>query len=147
MIFIHLAGMHYPVQEGIPECEKHFTDDVEGECIKDMSVRDRDRNNRYDDAILYEDKVLGGLVDILRKRKRPSCLMFISDHGESPRAMGWRDYHNRDVYEVRKLQWLYSGGLGQTATPCVLSAIPWFDTLSKMLLCSLVCNELAATTL
>lgn len=106
MIFIHLAGMHYPVQEVIPECEKHFTDEVEGECIKDMSVRDRDRNNRYDDAILYEDKVLGGLVDVLRKRKRPSCLMFISDHGESPRAMGWRDFHDREVYEVPMFIWL-----------------------------------------
>lgn len=106
MIFIHLAGMHYPVQDVIPECERHFADDVEGECISEMSARNRDRNNRYDDAILYEDKVLGGLVDVLRKRNRPSCLMFISDHGESPRAMGWRDFHDREVYEVPMFIWL-----------------------------------------
>ena len=106
LIFIHLAGMHYPVQGVIPEREKHFTDDVEGECISKMSARDRDRNNRYDDAILYEDKVLGRFVDALRKRNRPSCLMFISDHGESPRASGWRDFHDPEVYEVPMFIWL-----------------------------------------
>ena len=106
LIFIHLAGMHYPVQGVIPEREKHFTDEVEGECISNMTARDRDRNNRYDDAILYEDKVLGGLVDVLRKRDRPSCLMFISDHGESPRAKGWRDFHDPETYEVPMFIWL-----------------------------------------
>ena len=106
MIFVHLGGMHYPVQDVIPENEKHFTDEIEGACIKKMSARNRDRNNRYDDAILYEDKVLGGLVDVLRKRNRPSCLMFISDHGESPRANEWRDFHSPEVYEVPMFIWL-----------------------------------------
>ena len=32
--------------------------------------------------------------------------MFISDHGESPRAKGWRDFHDPETYEVPMFIWL-----------------------------------------
>jgi len=105
LIFIHLSGMHYPVQNVIPEEEAFFSDSVEADVLNGYDEKARDRINRYDDAIRYEDKVLGGLIDVLAKSKRPAALFFISDHGESPRSEGWRDYRDEDVYCVPAVFW------------------------------------------
>lgn len=106
VVFIHLAGMHYPVQNVIPEKERHYTDEIENACLEGLSARMKDRINRYDDAILYEDKVLGQIIDVLKKSPRPACMMFISDHGESPWAEDWRIYTEPAVYEVPMVIWL-----------------------------------------
>ena len=108
IVFLHLAGIHYPVK---PECvhppeDAHFTDDVDTEFMRQFTPHVRDRLNRYDDGVLYEDKVLGMIVDVLRKRKRPSFMFFMSDHGESPRSETWRSYADEDVYELPAILWL-----------------------------------------
>lgn len=105
-VFVHLAGMHYPVHNACPKEDKHFDDNVEGEVLKGLSAYNRDRRNRYDDGILYEDKVLGLIVDALKENDRPSILFFISDHGESPRADGWRVFTDADVYELPCVFWM-----------------------------------------
>ena len=104
--FIHLAGMHYPVQNACPKEEKHFDDTIESEVLEGLSAFKRDRRNRYDDGILYEDKVLGMIVDVLKENDQPSIMFFISDHGESPRADGWRVYTDTDVYELPCVFWM-----------------------------------------
>lgn len=80
---------------------------MEGEVLAGLSDEARDRMNRYDNGIRYEDKVLGLIVDALknRKMKRPCCMFFCSDHGESPRSKGWRDYDDDDVYEIPVVFW------------------------------------------
>lgn len=105
-VFIHMAGMHFPMQGICPPGDAHFTDEVESSVLNGLSAHDRDRRNRYDDGILYEDKVLGLFVDALRRTGRPSILYFISDHGESPRSHGWRVYSDRDLYEVPCVIWM-----------------------------------------
>ena len=105
-VFVHLAGMHYPVKNAVPEQEKHYTSETEGKELEGLSARMKDRINRYDDAILYEDKVLGRIVDVLKRRNRPTCMMFISDHGESPWAEDWRIYTEPAIYEVPMVIWL-----------------------------------------
>ena len=106
--FLHLAGIHYPVRpEHVhPPEDTHFNDDIDEEFMRPFSSRTRDRLNRYDDGILYEDKVLGMIVDILRRQSRPSFMFFISDHGESPRAESWRSYVDNDIYELPVLLWM-----------------------------------------
>lgn len=105
-VFVHLLGMHYPVQNVIPPSERFFTDSIQGECLKGLSIHDRDRRNRYDDAILYEDKVLSEIIDVVEKcGSRPSVVFFVSDHGESPRSSQWRDFEDRDVYRVPVFFW------------------------------------------
>lgn len=106
VVFVHLGGMHFPIRNVVPESDKHFSDSVESDCLVGLSPESRDRVNRYDDAILYEDKVLGMLVDVLKKRNRPSLMMFISDHGECPRAENWRIATEMSVYEVPMVIWL-----------------------------------------
>ncbi len=106
IVFVHLAGIHYPVHDVNPKGDDHFSDAVEGETLKGLDARMRDRRNRYDNGILYEDKVLGLLVDAVKAEgRRPACLLFVSDHGESPRSPGWRDYADNDVYEVPMVVW------------------------------------------
>lgn len=106
LVFVHLAGMHYPVQNVIPPEEAHYNNLVEPSVLAGLSDAKTDRINRYDDAILYEDKVLGAIVDVLKSHDRPVCLFFISDHGESPRADNWRVFTDRDVYEIPMVIWL-----------------------------------------
>ena len=106
VVFVHLAGAHFPVENANPKSEDRFSDAVEGECLAGLSAVTRDRVNRYDNAILYGDKVLGMLVDALKaESRRPSCLVFISDHGESPRNEYWRNHTSEDVYEVPFVIW------------------------------------------
>lgn len=118
--FLHLAGIHYPVrpEQVHPPEETYFNDGIDEEFMKQFSPRVRDRLNRYDDGILYEDKVLGMVVDVLMRRNRPSFMFFISDHGESPRAETWRSYVDTDVYELPALLWMspsYSSHFPQMA--------------------------------
>ncbi len=118
-VFIHLAGMHYPVHDACPESEKYFTDNVERKVLDGLSAYNRDRRNRYDDGILYEDKVLGMIVDTLKEGSRPSIMFFISDHGESPRSDGWRVYTDKDVYELPCVIWMskqYRSRFAKTAS-------------------------------
>lgn len=105
-VFVHLCGMHFPVKDAVPERDRHFSDSVEPECLAGLSPESRDRVNRYDDAILYEDMVLGRIVDVLKKRNRPGLMFFISDHGECPRAENWRMATERSVYEVPMVIWM-----------------------------------------
>ena len=36
----------------------------------------------------------------------PTCVFFVSDHGESPASPIWRDVKSRDTFEVPLLVWL-----------------------------------------
>lgn len=105
LIFIHLSGMHYPVQNVVPETENYFSDSVEPDVLKGYDAEGRDRINRYDNAILYEDKVLGGIIDLLDSSNRTNVCFFVSDHGESPRGSGWRIFEDKDVYSVPAIAW------------------------------------------
>lgn len=109
VIFVHLAGMHYPVHNANPPEDNYFSDTVESEVLHGLDERARDRINRYDNAIRYEDKVLGGLIATLNSHSRPTCLFFSSDHGESPRAQDWRNYSDLDVYELPVFFWFSDG--------------------------------------
>ena len=115
--FLHLAGIHYPVEPSRvhPPEYSHFTDKVDPEFIGRFSESIRDRLNRYDDGILYEDKVLDMVIDVMRKRARPSFMFFMSDHGESPRAQIWRSCEDEDLYEIPVLFWFSNGYLDKYA--------------------------------
>lgn len=105
-LFLHLKGAHFPVKDANPLSDVFFDDNVEPTVLAGLSAYDRDRRNRYDNALRYGDKVLGMIIDVLSRRNRPSCLFYVSDHGESPRSRSWRDYAAVDVYELPCFVWL-----------------------------------------
>jgi len=107
-IFVHLQGVHYPVQDVNPSNENYFSNDVDVDVLNGLSEVNRDRRNRYDNGLLYGDKVLGMIVDSLKQRAQAAVMYFVSDHGESPRSDGWRIYSDKDVYELPCVIWFSS---------------------------------------
>ncbi len=105
LVLVHLAGMHFPVQNANPPEDDYFSDAIEPGVLEGWNARMRDRINRYDNATRYEDKVLGRFIDVLAKRNKPTAFFFISDHGESPRSRTWRDFNDEDVYCVPAVIW------------------------------------------
>lgn len=106
LIFVHMVGVHYPVHDVNPRNEDYFSDSVEPAPLNGRSERDRDRVNRYDNGIRYEDKILGEMVDVVDAvSQRPVCVVFVSDHGESPSAPIWRDFESVETYEIPFVIW------------------------------------------
>lgn len=104
-LFVHLTGMHFPVQDVNPPADNYFTDAIEADALEGLSEHDRDRRNRYDNGVRYEDKVLGMIVDALKETERAAMMFYITDHGESPRSSIWRNYEDVDVYELPCIIW------------------------------------------
>ena len=87
-VFVHLAGMHYPVRNCYPERAVFFTGD--------------DRVARYDNAVRYQDEILDRLLTLAKGMKN-SVFFFVSDHGETPDAEVWRDFLDPADYAIPAL--------------------------------------------
>ena len=106
IFFLWFSGMHYPLRDANPKEDDYFTNEIDPEALEGLSDFDKDRRNRYDNGILYEDKVLGQIIDVLKNRShRPTFLFFSSDHGESPRSPQWRNFKDQETYELPVFFW------------------------------------------
>lgn len=106
IFFLWFSGMHYPLRDANPKEDDYFTNEIDAEELAGFSDFEKDRRNRYDNGILYEDKVLGQIVDVLKKgSRRPTFLFFSSDHGESPRSPQWRNFKDPETYELPVFFW------------------------------------------
>lgn len=75
---IHLKGQHFDAALRFPESFKHFTaDDIKRQ---DLNVTERQRVADYDNATLYNDYVLGEIINLLRDKN--AIMIYLSDHGE-----------------------------------------------------------------
>ena len=105
MVFLHLMGSHapplfrYPLKRTI--YPRHEDDLPPGVADK----RDALRMDLYDNTIAFTDFVLGELIDALKPLKRPSFLLYLSDHGETPASRHWRDASSPDLLEVPLIVW------------------------------------------
>lgn len=63
------------------------------------------RVNTYDNSIVYTDHLLGELVQRLSTRKGVSFLVYLSDHGETPKSNSWRDQSCPDLFKVPFVVW------------------------------------------
>lgn len=84
-VFVHLSGMHFPVEDCYPASAAHFSG--------------TDRTSRYDNATRYQDRVLDELLKIVSCRKR-WLFLYVSDHGETPSSDVWRDFRDPDAYAI-----------------------------------------------
>ncbi len=82
VVVLHQMGSHGPAYHKrsppahkayLPECQKTALQ----ECPTEQIV------NAYDNSIRYTDHVLGELVTWLQAQRRPTGLLYVSDHGES----------------------------------------------------------------
>jgi heptose-I-phosphate ethanolaminephosphotransferase len=83
MIFVHLMGTHFIYEKRYPKSDRRFidTDDIK---LPSM-VRDRKALsiiNHYDNAVAYQDRVLGSIMESLNTASPNSLFVYFSDHGE-----------------------------------------------------------------
>lgn len=82
LIVLHMKGSHGPsYYKRTPAAFKTFTP----ECTQD-NIQDCPRQtivNAYDNTIVYTDRVLAKLIDLLRSQNFATAMLYVSDHGES----------------------------------------------------------------
>lgn len=82
VVVLHQMGSHGPAYyKRTPQSFKPFGPECESNALQEC-----DRQalvNAYDNTIAYTDQVLGELVSWLHEQRRPTALVYVSDHGES----------------------------------------------------------------
>src|SRR5574337_198762 len=74
-IFIHIKGSHFQYSRRYPENFNRFNPSSDSEIGKMVA--------EYDNTILYTDWLLEKIIDQLKLSKKPSILIYASDHGEN----------------------------------------------------------------
>lgn len=83
VIFVHLRGSHNTYWYRFPEKFNNFRDSS-GIPPKKFELSDEviSVTNDYDNSIFYTDYILSQLIAKLKATRRPSWLLYFSDHGE-----------------------------------------------------------------
>lgn len=84
-VFIHLLGTHTAYDRRYPNAYSVFKSDPS--WIRHNSSEAYRKVNTYDNAVLYNDKVVAEMIACVQNEKTNSFLLYFSDHGE-------------DVYQV-----------------------------------------------
>lgn len=78
-LFIYTEGNHFPYRRGYDEASARFKPDDHGRTHLEGDI---DRLvNAYDNAVIYTDRFLASVLDLLRDR--PAVLVYASDHGDA----------------------------------------------------------------
>ncbi len=114
LIFLHLMGSHRAFAKRVPENEvlfnAGFRDDMTGKNASAESIAEL---NAYDSSIAYTDKILGKVIERLKKESdRPVFFLYFSDHGEVLNAVGShkRSYEcqRHEAFEIPFVLWFNS---------------------------------------
>lgn len=78
MVFVHLMGTHFLYEKRYPPDRAVFrlTDDLPG------SAEARAPINHYDNAVAYQDELLGEMLSRVNASGLSAVLVYFSDHGE-----------------------------------------------------------------
>jgi lipid A ethanolaminephosphotransferase len=114
VLVLHMMGNHGPAYyRRYPTEFRRFTPDCATAQLRDCS-REQVVNS-YDNAILYTDHVLAGVIRVLRDSPRlDTAMLYVSDHGESLGENG-----------------LYLHGLPYSIAPSTQTHVPMITWLSK----------------
>ena len=82
VVVMHQMGNHGPAYyKRSPKDMKVFQPECRSHVLQDCPVQDI--VNAYDNAVRYTDHFLGQTVAWLKAQKRPTAMLYLSDHGES----------------------------------------------------------------
>lgn len=81
LIVVHLLGTHMSYRFRYPQEFERFTTD-EG-APKNVTRHQLPTYNSYDNAVLYNDFVVGGLIKTFAKTDPNGFLVYLADHGEA----------------------------------------------------------------
>ena len=98
VVFLHLLGSHFPLPDRYPSDGAPFGTRTENGV-------ERTPVDHYDNTIWYTDKILGEVVRKLKALHKPTWMIYVSDHGETPSAKGWRTATDNDLWEIPFVVW------------------------------------------
>ena len=105
MVFVHTRGSHYPFV--CPASHEKFPPDLTDDSNRTLNAAERKTVNAYDNTVCHADATFEGLVRLVRETRRPSFVVYVSDHGETPRANNrWRVETDRDLWEIPLVIWI-----------------------------------------
>ena len=82
LIILHTKGSHGPnYAQRYPKAFEYFEPVCKSEDLTKCSSKSL--INAYDNSIVYTDHLLSKIIEMLRRSKRKSALLYLSDHGES----------------------------------------------------------------
>lgn len=83
-IFIHLMGSHLQYANRYPEEFVQFTDTAVRGFKPELSTRQIDFINAYDNSVLYTDHIVASVINLLKEKSddRIAAALFFADHGE-----------------------------------------------------------------
>lgn len=93
ILFFQLGGCHYPYDRWYPADENVF------------GAEPNDSVAHYDNAVRFDDRIIGEMLQIVKRENRPVFLFYISDHGETPDSPHWRYFPDRDLWELPMFVW------------------------------------------
>jgi heptose-I-phosphate ethanolaminephosphotransferase len=114
LVVVHMQGAHLRYDLRYPPAFDRFSNMDDGVAAGLIAAGRpywiRQARNQYDNAMLYGDHVLSGILDRVRRgaRARPSSLLFVSDHGqEVGHHRDFAGHSSRDPsgYQVPLLLW------------------------------------------
>ena len=73
--------------------------------ISDPASIEACKNDLYDNSIAFTDLLLGQAIAMVKPLHRPSFLVYLSDHGETPSSPHWRDASSPDLLAVPLIVW------------------------------------------
>ncbi len=79
-IIIHLLGTHSSYDKRYPDSYSKFFG--KAPLTHTLDQQKHDVINAYDNAILYNDKVIYNIIEEVKKQNASSFVLYISDHGE-----------------------------------------------------------------
>lgn len=83
VIFVHTMGGHFDYRRRVPPTRTVFSDPAFRNtrvcCLPEQRARTSDA---YDDTVLYTDRVVSSLIDMLAGLEGTTALLYFADHGE-----------------------------------------------------------------
>lgn len=101
-IFLHLIGNHFPYERRYPQTFRYFTnDDICSSFVGQLSDKQKEVINAYDDAVRYNDWFVDSVLNILCGQPGSCAMLYFSDHGE--------EVFDNDLYAGRSFNHITSG--------------------------------------
>ena len=110
IVFFHLMGSHAPPLFRYPgkrAIYPRYPGDV-APGVDDPDSFAAYKADLYDNTIAFTDLILGKIIDMIKAQHRPSFLVYLSDHGETPSSSNWRDVSSSDMWTVPFIVWFSS---------------------------------------
>ncbi len=80
LIIFHLKGQHVDYKSRSPRPQKRFNKDYYKDKRPELNDKERQVLAEYDNAILYNDSIMGAIID--KFRRQDAIVVYVPDHGE-----------------------------------------------------------------